>query len=204
MPPSLRHASSRGFTLIELMVGLTLAAVLAVLAVPSFTGLINSNRVTSATNELVSALALARTEAIRRGTRVSICISADAVSVTPSCAAAGNWSQGWIVFVDAVRDGATMVYDAGANADTLLAAQGPLHASLVVNGSNTAAAYVSFAPDGQSRQIDGTPSLANTRLRICSNTTSLTDSQRARDVAIDFVGRVHTTQPASVTTACNL
>jgi len=72
-----RHGSStrmmimknavRGFTLIELLVTIVLVAVLLTLAAPNFRTLVQNNRVTTQANELVSALNLARAEAVKRG-----------------------------------------------------------------------------------------------------------------------------------------
>jgi type IV fimbrial biogenesis protein FimT len=83
-----------GFTLLELMIGITLIAILMALAIPSFRDFTSSNRVTAANNDLITALNLARGEASRRSSPVTICASADGTT----CADATNWASGWIVF----------------------------------------------------------------------------------------------------------
>jgi len=88
--------SENGFTLIELMITLVLAAILLTLAVPSFRQTIQNNRITTQVNEMVTAFNLARTEAIRQGSPVSVCASADQAT----CSGANNWATGWIVFTD--------------------------------------------------------------------------------------------------------
>ena len=65
----------RGFTLLELMVTVAVAAILATVAVPGFRDLIQNNRVTTQTNELVSALNFARTEAVKRGRNVAVVVT---------------------------------------------------------------------------------------------------------------------------------
>lgn len=99
---------SRGFTLIELMITLVLAAIILTLAVPGFQDIIRNNRAATQANELVTALGLARSEAVKRGARVSLCPSADQAS----CTGGTDWSGGWIVFRDtAANDGAAPVVD---------------------------------------------------------------------------------------------
>ena len=64
--------SSKGFTLIELMILVALVAIIATVALPSFTRLIESNRLTATTNDVVGTLTFARSEAIRRGRAVNV------------------------------------------------------------------------------------------------------------------------------------
>jgi len=83
----------RAFTLIELMVTLTVLAILLVVAVPSFDGIRLSNRLTSYATELLASSQLARTEAIKRNAPVTLCVSSNGTS----CATSGGWESGWIV-----------------------------------------------------------------------------------------------------------
>lgn len=62
-----------GFTLVELMVTVAVAAVLLIIAVPSFNNIINTNRLTTAANSMVNALNTARMEAIKRNGSVQFC-----------------------------------------------------------------------------------------------------------------------------------
>lgn len=92
-----------GFTLLEMMVTTTVAAVLAAIAVPGFRGLLLDSARTATVNELVIALTQARGEAQKQG-RVAVVCPLDATAQT--CApAAANWSNGWLVYVN--RDNAS-------------------------------------------------------------------------------------------------
>lgn len=96
-PPSRKLISERGMSLIEMMVAVSIIAILAVIAVPGFQDMIVQSRLSSQTNELVSAIQAARGEAIKRNRQIDFCRAADAASL--DCAGAGNW-QFWIVRIN--------------------------------------------------------------------------------------------------------
>lgn len=89
---------SRGFTLWELMMALTVAGIVLGLAVPSFMEFQRTNAMAAATNDLVTATLLARSEAMKRQAPVTLCVSPNPTSDIPSCGA--NPEGGFIVFVD--------------------------------------------------------------------------------------------------------
>jgi len=76
---------ARGFTLIELVITILVVAILMTIAIPSFQGTVRQNRFSTNANELITALNLARSEAIKRG---------QSVTVTPNL---GGWTNGWVV-----------------------------------------------------------------------------------------------------------
>jgi type IV fimbrial biogenesis protein FimT len=88
--------TENGFTLIELMVALSVAAIILTVGIPNFRTLIQNNRAATQANELVGALGLARAEAVKRGLPVAICASND----SSTCTGGNDWAGGWIVFVD--------------------------------------------------------------------------------------------------------
>lgn len=88
-----------GFTLIELMVTIAVLAVLLGLALPSFQGSLRSNRVATATNDMLASLALARSEAIRSTRGGGVCASNDGATC------GGTWGDGWLVWADANGSG---------------------------------------------------------------------------------------------------
>lgn len=90
----------RGFNLLELMIGISVLGILFAIGVPSFNEMIRNNTVVSNTNELVVALSMARSEAVRRGLPVSVCGS-NAAQTACVGAAQPNWANGWLVFTDA-------------------------------------------------------------------------------------------------------
>lgn len=88
-----------GVTLVELMVTIAVAAIIAAIAVPSFQSTIRSNRAATTANELLASLMLARSEAIRNGSSAGICPSANGTTCS------NDWSAGWLVWSDTDGNG---------------------------------------------------------------------------------------------------
>ncbi len=96
----LRTEAARGFSLIELIVTIAVAAILTAIAFPSFTSTMRSKRVTTEANDLVTAISSARSEAVTRGRGISVCAADTRTGAPSACGAEADWSKGWIVFVD--------------------------------------------------------------------------------------------------------
>lgn len=92
-----------GFTLIELIVTISVAAILVGIGIPSMTDLVKTNRRASAVNSLVSQMQLARSTAASRGVAVILCHSSDASSCSGQ--EDPDWAEGWILFIDNDQDG---------------------------------------------------------------------------------------------------
>jgi prepilin-type N-terminal cleavage/methylation domain-containing protein len=94
------QAGSRGFTLVELMITLAVAAILFSIATPGLTTFIQNNRMVTQVNELNTSLSIARSEAVKRNENITICPGNGDDGCT------GSWQDGWIVFIDENSDGA--------------------------------------------------------------------------------------------------
>lgn len=126
-----------GFTLLELMVTVSIMAILLTIALPSFQGSLRSNRLATTSNELLASLSLARSEGIKSTRGGGVCASAD------GAVCGVDWNLGWMVWTEKDGDG---VYD---NDETVVRySQGK--PQLQLTGS---AATISF--DGRGRIIGG-------------------------------------------------
>lgn len=136
---------NKGFTLIELMITIAVLAILVALAVPSFNQMVINNSVNRDRDTLFAFLLSARTEAIARGTRVSVCKSSNLTA----CSTTAAWTDGWIMFADLDGDG---VIDVGV--DTPLRVNDALQSniSLVYSGGN----FVTFDSLGRPGTTNGT------------------------------------------------
>lgn len=168
---------NRGFTLVELLTTLAVAGVLVSVAVPSLALLMRVTRVSSASNELLASLLLTRSEAIKRGHRVVMCRSADG----QTCAPAGTWAQGWIVFADLDGDGER------AAAEHLLHVQPPSPGELHLSGTAAVAKYVSYAPNGTTKLVSGAFQAGT--LTICSGPNGAVSG---RQIVVNATGRPRT------------
>jgi type IV fimbrial biogenesis protein FimT len=100
----MRRTLERGFTLLELMVALSIATILAVIAVPSYQGLIARNRAVTEANSMLGLFTYARNEAVKRNATVNICKTSSGTS----CSTAGtiSWANGILIWSDTDGDGA--------------------------------------------------------------------------------------------------
>ena len=136
--------NSLGFTLVELMVTVAIVGILAAIGAPSFKDMLNQTRASSLANELAASLNLARSEAIKRGTRVSVCKSANITDSSPICSTTANWQDGWLVFVDKSTSG---TFD---GTDTPLKVGQPSNSSAVITLNINSDNYISYLPSGSS------------------------------------------------------
>jgi type IV fimbrial biogenesis protein FimT len=90
--------TQHGFTLVELLTAVAIVAILAGIATPTLRQFAANSRTTATNNSLVSALAIARSEALRRSVPVTVCSSSDSATCTGTQPL--DWSKGWIVFTD--------------------------------------------------------------------------------------------------------
>lgn len=166
---------SRGFTIIELLVTLTVTTVLLGLAVPSMTRLVAERKANLLTNELVTSINLARSEAVKRNDRVVLCKSADG----ESCTTAGGWHTGWILFHDpnnnAKRD----------SNETVLRRQNAAPEGVTLSGNSPVANYLSMSPSGMSKLVSG--AFQSGTFTIC---TSPAREESVRQVVLSVSGRV--------------
>ncbi|HEY7754510.1 MAG TPA: GspH/FimT family pseudopilin [Steroidobacteraceae bacterium] len=93
------NKAQAGFTLLELMLVVTLAGLLLGLGVPAMGNFFRNARITGAANDVMAALHFTRSEAIKRRQAVTLCTSANALAANPACAASPLLT-GWIAFVD--------------------------------------------------------------------------------------------------------
>lgn len=147
---------SAGFTLVEALITISIASILASIAIPSFTKMVEGNRISSASNNFLSALMLARSEAAKRNISVSICTSNNG----SSCSTALNdYASGWIIFTDCDDDGDLTVVattcdldgDGSNDSDLLLRVQQKIdNISIIASGAS--------AEDSFTYRFSGRPS----------------------------------------------
>ncbi len=148
-----------GFTLIELMVMLAVLAVVMSVGVPQLTMFFKGGRMVTNTNDLVAALRIARSTAIKEGKRVTLCKSTNAESAARTCdaTAAVDWDQGWFVFVEGTNAGnVTGFYSAATDGAVVRVNTGAEGDDTTIKTANAAIAnFVSFSSRGLPTNANG-------------------------------------------------
>lgn len=174
---------TRGFTLIDLMITLAVAAILLTAGVPALSGFIAAQRITVTSNLLVTDLNFARTRAITDYDHLVMCPSLDG----QTCTGGNRWEHGWIVYIDRNREWAP------DDDDDLLRVSEPRESVEIRSTRLHSERWqgVRFSPDGQAQGY-------NLTVTVCDPARP----ERTRDVVVYRTGRVRSQDRPLI--ACDL
>ena len=181
-----------GFTLYELMIALAIVGMVLAFGVPNLRQYTMNSRMTTAANDLHSALHLARSEAPRAKTNITVCASSNATAADATCSGKNNWSDGFIVFEDTDGDAER---DTGVDPEPVLRAHPALPDGITIDvtekdNKDEEAAYFSFGPNGLGRTVGGNEPIA--WALICDkrgNVTAAGGNSAARLLVVTPLGR---------------
>ncbi len=153
--------NQNGFTLIELMITISIVAIVLTVAIPSFNKTVANNRLTTHLNDFIASANYARSEAVKRGARITMCPSANASTCT------AGWQNGWLIFIDANTDGQRN----GDPIDTILRVHSELEGTNISFQGLTSASgtnnYISFNSQGLTKKAGG--GILSGELRLCDS-----------------------------------
>jgi type IV fimbrial biogenesis protein FimT len=160
-----------GFTMLELMVVLSILAILLTQALPSPDSYMNDSRLRAGANDLVASMQISRAEAVGRNSAVTLC---KANAGGTACVTSGGWQQGWMVFEDPDRD-ATV--DAG---EEVLQVHESLNGKITLYGTTDVEDFITFRASGQT-------SISSTQAMVfCDERGFGTD---AKGLVVSILGR---------------
>jgi len=178
----MKKRTQTGFTLYEVLTTMLIVGIVLSFGIPNMQSFRQNSRMTAAANELHSSFHLARTEATRAKTPITICASADSMAVLPTCS--GGLAAGWVIFED--RDG-DITIDAG---EAVLRRFPAIENDIVIH-TDGPDDYFSFAATGMGRgNVTGTAPLA--RMVLCDprgNVTGSGGKSTARVLIVTPLGR---------------
>jgi type IV fimbrial biogenesis protein FimT len=180
--PRMNRQKQHGFTLYELLITLLVIGIVLVIGVPNLGDFTRNSRITATANDLHSSFMVARSEAARAKSNITICASASPLSAAADCDGA-SFNDGWIIFVDLTND----LSRSGAD-ENILRAHGPVHENLDINSNG--ATYFSFGANGLGRGDVYGPSF--TTAMICDergHQVAAGGNSAARRVVVTPVGR---------------
>ena len=139
------HPFYWGVTLVELLVTLSIMAILSAIAIPSFSNMVQDFAISGQVNSMNADVRYARSEAMKRGFNVVLCPSTDPLAASPTCGGT-SWRTGWIIFVDSNSNAAM---DAG---ELLLRRQESLankSSGITATQNTTTLSSISLTRDGR-------------------------------------------------------
>ncbi len=181
-----RLVASRGFTLIETMVTVSMVAVLVGISAPSMSAFMKNGRLASSANEVLRSFQLARTESIKRQRNVVICASSNGTSCNY-----GDFER-WIVFED--TNGSWQ----RESTEELIEDRGKLDGSLKVSTDNDG--VISFGPSGFAMPPGPSGKIAPRYIGLCDDRGNVAvgaTESAARAVLIDTTGRARVSKKIS-------
>ena len=176
----LSTAATSGFTLIELMVVVSLIAILMMVATPSLRDAMLNARMTAMVNDTMGDLNIARSEAVKRNATVTLCPSANGAT----CAGT-NWTQGWIIFseVSPANGVRTVATEELIKRTSAIENKNP-NALTVLSGT-TPVASISYGPSGA---VTNGALIVFTMCDVRADADSVTNPT-GRQVVINMTGR---------------
>ncbi|WP_163836204.1 GspH/FimT family pseudopilin [Spartinivicinus ruber] len=157
-----------GFTLVELLITLTVLSITINYAVPSFDSIIRSYKLRAETNNLVSSLYLAKSEAIKRN---------QTITIGNSGKKSNHWDKGWKIYTDDDEKGNT-AFD--PDKDKLIKNIMDIRQGIYILSSPQQQNYISFKQNGM---------LAGTQRQITFYVCSISEKEKNREIVVNLIGR---------------
>ena len=183
--------NQKAFTLIELLVTICVLGVLLSIAVPSFRSQIVNNRSAALGEDIVTAINVVRSEAVKRSTKVSLCASTDGATCS---GVATDWVNGFIAVVDyaATDDAAApLLTDTTHLTSTILQVWGKQDPNAVIGAvrGTTAISFIRYTSLGTLARLDNNSITVSSEIKKCNGSA-------ARAVVISLTGMVSVTPRA--------
>ena len=179
---------AKGFTLIEIIIVVAIIGIVTAFAIPSLTEVRIHNNLSASVNDFNTGLLIARSEAVKRNSRVSVCKSAAPLASTPTCSTSNSifWNSGWLAFTDINGNG-----NIDAGNDTILRLGNPMKVGYFLKGSTNVSNHVTYTSTGEA---DSTGTFV-----ICKGT----DTNYARQVEISLSGRINIAEASTTIASCS-
>ena len=171
----IKNLSASGFTFIELMIVMTMVAVMAAIALPNIGQFIANNRLKAQMYNMLESINIARSEAVKRKVKTVMCRSADPTATTPACGGTSQtWTTGWIVY--AKGDAAD---DYNSATDTIIGIGNAAHDTVNIMSNGAGNNYLVYKPDGTLNET------SQAVYAICDNR----GESYGKQISIKLVGR---------------